>query len=157
MRTTLPIALVACLLVLPTSARGESPRLPVETQKIHVDLVQIQLVLPGKVKIGKTFQVLDELENAGTEPAFQTTTLYFLSRDNKLDESDVIVGGRRAPQLGATQSHSATIPVTLKPTIEPGVYYFIAMADGKREIEERYKDNNTRAVKITVQPADPPK
>jgi len=35
----------------------------------------------------------------------------------------------------------------------PGPYYFIAIADAARTIEERYKGNNTRATKVTVLPA----
>jgi len=119
-----------------------------------VDLVQVQLVLPGKVKISKTFTVLDELENAGESVAAATVTYFFLSDDDALDERDVVVGGRRAPQLGPRQSHSTVTPVTLKPDVKPGVYYLIALADAQRVLEERYRDNNTRAVRITVQPSD---
>lgn len=122
-----------------------------------VDLVQTQLNLPGKVKIGKTFQVLDELENVGEFPAAASVTYYYLSKDNVLDPADVAIGGRRVPPLGPGRPHSAVSPVTLKPPVEPGVYYLIAAADAERAIEERYEQNNTRAVKITVQPADPPK
>jgi len=127
--------------------------LPQKTTSL-VDLVQVQFVLPGKVKIGKTFTVLDELENAGEAPAAATVTYFYLSEDDVLDEWDVAVGGRRAPQLGPRQTHSTVTPVTLKPDVKPGVYYLIALADAQRVLEERYRDNNTRAVRITVQPAD---
>ncbi len=71
-----------------------------------------------------------------------------------LDPDDVVVGGRRVPQLGSLQAHETVTPVTLKPEIPPGEYYFIAMADAPNDLEERYRENNMRAVKITVQPAE---
>ena len=147
-------------LAMPSFGGGPEARSDAEGQDSKtstVDLVQTQLNLPGKVKIGKTFQVLDQLENVGEFPAGVSVTYFYLSKDDTLDAADVAVAGRRVPPLGPTRAHGAMTPVTLKPPIEPGVYYFIAMADAERTVEERYDSNNTRAVKVTVQPADPPK
>ena len=122
-----------------------------------VDLVQTQLNLPGKVKIGKKFQVLDELENAGEYLAPMSVTHFYLSLDDRYDNADLLVGGRRVPPLTPTQFSSAMSPIVLNENVKPGVYYLIAVADGPREIEERYETNNTRAVRVTVQAADPAK
>jgi subtilase family serine protease len=67
---------------------------------------------------------------------------------------DVVVGGRRVPQLGANQSHSTSTPVTLKADIKPGNYYLLVVADAKHQLEERTRENNVRAVRITVLPAE---
>jgi hypothetical protein len=96
---------------------------------------------------------MDEVENQGTSMAFPTVTGFFLSEDKVADENDIPVGGRRVPRLGANQSHSTATPVTLKPTIKPGDYYFIAVADARHELEERSREDNTRAVRVTVLPA----
>jgi len=135
--------------------RGETPRQASKTSL--VDLVQTQLNLPGKVKIGKKFQVRDELENTGEYLAPLSVTHFYLSLDDTYDSADLLVGGRRVPPLTPTQGSSAMSPVVLNEGVKPGVYYLIAVADGPREIEERYETNNTRAVKVTVQPADPEK
>jgi hypothetical protein len=47
--------------------------------------------------------------------------------------------------------------VTLKPGIAAGNYHLIALADGGRQLEERYRENNTRAVRLTVLRAEEPK
>jgi hypothetical protein len=122
-----------------------------------IDLVQIQLTVPSKVTVGKLFRVMDEVENQGTSLAWPTTTYFYLSEDDVLDARDVLVGGRRVPRLGANQSHSTSTPVTLKPGIAAGNYYLIALADGGRQLEERYRENNTRAVRLTVLRAEEPK
>ena len=154
MTRSLSIALViAALSFVGGNSTAAAPG-PQQKNTSRVDLVQVQLIVPGKLKVGKVFQVLDEVENQGTMVAFESTTLFYLSKDDTLDEFDVIVGGRRVPQLGNSQSHSAHTPVTLKPGIEPGDYYFLAVADGKNELEERYKDNNVRAVKVKVLPTE---
>jgi len=141
-------------LVSSVATPGPVPTLPQSRVTSRVDLAQIQFVVPGKVTIGKTFRVLDEVENQGESLAFQTVTGFYLSVDDVLDDGDIVVGGRRAPQLGSNQSHSTTTPVTLKPDIKPGDYYLLAVADAKRDIEERTRENNVRAVRITVLPAE---
>ena len=120
----------------------------------RVDLVQVQLLVPKKVRIGKVFRVMDEVENQGDSMALESLTGFYLSEDDTWDEKDVLVGGRRVPQLGSRQTHEAITPVTLKSTIAPGNYYFIALADARNQIEERYRENNTRAVPILVLPAE---
>jgi hypothetical protein len=147
-QAVLVVVLGFCCLASP--AGGFAPR-PPQSKNSPIDLVQIQLIVPAKVTIGKVFRVLDEVENQGTSIAMPTTTGFYLSLDNVLDEQrDVVVGGRRVPRIGANQSHSTVTPVTLKPDIPPGDYYFIAVADARHELEERYIDNNVRTVRVTV-------
>jgi len=42
----------------------------------------------------------------------------------------------------------------LKPDVRPGDYFLLAVADAKRELEERTRENNVRAVRITVLAAE---
>ncbi len=143
--------LVALLLGPP----GDRPAFASGPQSVNspIDLAQIQLLVPGKVTIGKLFRVTDEVENQGIGLAPPTVTYFYLSKDDKLDDTDVVVGGRRVPRLGSYQGHSTVTPVTLKPAIEPGDYYFLAVADGRHELEERSRLDNVRAVKVKVLPA----
>ena len=148
----LPLPCVAVILGL--VAAVAPPRAFAQDSKTSsVDLVQVQLIVPAKLKVGKTFLVIDELENAGDEASAKSLTGFCLSEDDVCDERDLRVGARRVPPLGPLQSHSAQTPLKLPDTVRPGPYYFIAMADAARTVEERYKGNNTRATKVTVLPA----
>ncbi len=150
MRSVRTMALASVVLAAATMVREPSLASPAQSGNNPVDLVQVQLVVPRKVTVGKTFRVVDEVENQGRAIAFQSVTGFFLSDDDKIDETDIPVGGRRVPQLAPGQSHSMTSAVTLKPEIKPGEYYFIAVADARHELEDRSRLDNVRAVPITV-------
>jgi subtilase family serine protease len=120
----------------------------------RVDLVQVQLLVPKRVRIGKTVRVMDEVENQGDSLALETVTGFYLSEDDQWDEKDILVGGRRVPQLGSRQSHNTVTPVTIKPAVTPGNYHFLALADARHRLEERYRGNNVRSVAIIVLPAE---
>lgn len=148
----LPLPCVA--LILGLVAAVAPPRAFAQDSKTSsVDLVQVQLIVPSKLKIGKTFLVLDELENQGEHPSANSLTGFCLSEDDVCDERDLRVGARRVPPLAPLTAHAARTPFKLPDTVRPGSYYFIAIADAARTIEERYKGNNTRATKVTVLPA----
>jgi hypothetical protein len=115
-----------------------------------IDLVQIGLNVPGKVTPGKRFRVMDELESQGEAASLQTVTYFYLSQDDVLDEKDVRVGGRRVPPMPPGSSHREVTAVTLNPATPSGDYYVIAMCDATKLMDERYENNNTRAVKIRV-------
>jgi hypothetical protein len=119
-----------------------------------VDLVQTQLNAPGKVKIGKKFRVMDEVESVGDQAAGPTLTYFYLSNDDAIDSTDLVIAQRRSPQLSPGRTSFEPTQVVLPATVEPGAYYLIARCNATRAVDERYWDNNTRAVKITVQPAD---
>jgi subtilase family serine protease len=122
-----------------------------------VDLVQVGFNVPGKIKPGKEFRVMDEVESVGDQPVDRSVTGFFLSRDDVWNEGDLLLGGRRIPGLSPGRTHQDVTPLKLPGIIEPGPYYLLAVADFQRLVEERYENNNIRAVKVTVQPADPPR
>lgn len=119
----------------------------------QVDLVQVQLNLPGKITAGKSFIVLDEVENAGDQPSPRSVTGFCLSQDDVCDERDLRLGARRVPPLQARQTHSFQTAVKLPAEVPAGEYYLIAVADATNVVVERYKNNNTRATKTLVLPA----
>lgn len=154
-----PIVLAAIpvmlpLLAPPPAAPGHASRAAALGQQntSTVDLVQVQLVVPKKLRVGKTFTVMDEVENQGESFAANSVTGFYLSLDDEFDEKDLLVGARRVPQLQGRQAHNTVTPVTLKGAIPPGEYFLIALADARHDLEERYRSNNTRAAKVTVEP-----
>ncbi len=119
-----------------------------------VDLVQTQLNAPGKVKIGKKFRVMDEVESVGEMPAGLSLTYFYLSKDDVIDSTDLVIAQRRSPPLSPGRTSFEPTQVVLPATVEPGAYYLIARCNATRAVDERYWDNNMRAVKITVEPAE---
>jgi hypothetical protein len=125
-----------------------------QSRNSPVDLVQTSLIVPGKVKIGKKFRILDEVESAGESPAGNTVTYFYLSADDTIDRFDTVVGARRSPQLSPGRNSAEYTEMTIPATVAPGPYYLIALANATKAFEERYLENNIRATKFTVQPAD---
>lgn len=132
------------LLTPPRVASGQ------ESKTSTVDLVQVQLIVPARITAGKTFIVVDELENAGEHPALDTLTGFCLSVDEVCDERDLRLGARRVPALKAQESHSMQTPIKMPANVPPGEYHLIAIADATRVLEERYRSNNVRAVRTRV-------
>jgi hypothetical protein len=119
----------------------------------QVDLVQVQLNLPGKITAGKSFIVLDEVENAGDQSAPRSVTGFCLSQDDVCDEKDLRLGARRVPPLQPRQTHFFQTAVKLPAEVPAGEYDLIAVADSTNAVVERYKSNNSRATKTLVLPA----
>jgi hypothetical protein len=153
---TIPLAVLVLLgavfvWVPPASAQAPDPA---QDRMSPIDLVQVTLIVPGKLKLGKRFRVFDEVESAGTQASMQCVTRYYLSKDDKLDDQDLMFGGRYVPGIAPGRTSQDTTWVELPTAIEPGQYYVIAMVNATKTLVERYLDNNTRAVKITIQPAE---
>jgi len=145
-RTGLVSAVFAASLVtaLPAPAAAQG------FQDSPVDLVQVGLVVPAKLTVGKRFTISDEVENAGRETVIDSVTGFFLSTDAVAQQTDVRVGARRVPALLPAGRHSRESRLKIPENVTPGTYYVIAFANADNAIEERYKTNNARAVKVEV-------
>ena len=108
---------------------------------------------PAVAPAGATIDVTDVTRNAAANggPAFPglSTTRFHLSADNVLDPGDVVLGGRRVPQLGPAQSDAGTTSLTL-PAGVVGSFFVIARADADSEVPETNEGNNTRSVRIRI-------
>ena len=131
-----------------------SPSHPAAQDRVsQVDLVQVQLNLPSKLTAGKSFIVLDEVENAGNDPSPRSMTGFCLSEDDVCDEKDLRLGARRVPPLQARQTNAFQTVIKLPADVPAGEYYLVAVADATNAVVERYKNNNTRATRTQVLPA----
>jgi hypothetical protein len=117
-----------------------------------VDLVQTQLTVPKNVTPGKRFVVLDTVENAGETSSPMTISGFCLARTDVCAETDLRFAARRVPALDPGASHSSESPVMLPGTVEPGRYFLIVTANANKDVEERNRNNNTRASVIDVTP-----
>ncbi len=150
-RSVLPLVVVAGVVL---ASPGADALLARQSRNSPVDLVQTSLVVPGKVKIGKKFRILDELESVGDSASGRSATYFYLSTDDVVDAEDLVVAARWVPPLAPGQTQREYTSITLPATVEPGKYHLIARANATGAVEERYVDNNTKATKVTVEPAD---
>lgn len=117
-----------------------------------VDLVMLQCLMPREVRIGEKFQLRDEVENAGESLAAESIVIYYLSSDDLLDEKDQAIKGRRVPPLVPGQRQSQPTTMTIEFDVAPGQYFLIAVADARKQVDERLEGNNARAVRFTLLP-----
>jgi uncharacterized membrane protein len=138
------LGVLACLATIPSHTRAQT------SQDSPVDLVQVGLVVPAKLTVGKAFTVSDEVENAGRETSLDSVTGFFLSTDEAAHRTDVRLGAHRVPALQPGSRYSRESRLKVPPNVTPGTYYVIAFANADNGVEERYKTNNARAVKVEV-------
>jgi uncharacterized delta-60 repeat protein len=116
------------------------------------DLVISSLSAPYSASKGAAIKVTDTTENIGTAgTGTTTTTSFYLSADNILDDGDTLLGGRDdVPALGAGVSDTATTSVTIPSGTATGNYYIIAKADSPDDVIESIENNNTKVKSISI-------
>jgi hypothetical protein len=111
---------------------------------------------PARVPAGATFAVTDRVENGGTTLAAASRTRYYLSADPVRDGTDRRLRGRRAvAALGPGEESEGTVTVTVGGATPPGVYYLLACADDRRQVDESREDNNCLASSTRVRVTSP--
>ncbi len=86
--------------------------------------------------------------NVGNLDAGRSTTRYYLSTDDRVDETDRAIYERGVPPLGIRGASDHTADVSLPGGLAPGVYHLIACADDDREIAEQSEDNNCEPIVV---------
>jgi subtilase family serine protease len=121
--------------------------------RIGPDLAVPSLSAPSMAAAGGTADLTDTTANQGGESAAASTTKFYLSTNFSLDASDVLLGSRTVPPLGAGESSRATSSVTLAADTPAGSYYVLARADGTDAVGESVETNNvSSAVLIRIGP-----
>jgi hypothetical protein len=80
----------------------------------------------------------------------KSRTLLALSKDAKLDFSDLPLGGRRVGKLRAGRTSKGIVPVTLPKAQAAGAYRLFACADAKRRVTEKDEANNCTSIPLAV-------
>jgi subtilase family serine protease len=130
-----------------------------ETNNTYARLIQIgpdlditALTAPATTGGGQTIAISDTIKNIGGEAAGPTRTEFFLSTDANLDASDILLGGRDLPTLGAGATNAGSTNVTIPQGTAVGNWYVIAEADAEGVVPEISETNNTYAKFIQVGP-----
>ncbi len=118
--------------------------------KLGADLHVAAVTAPSVAGPGDTVAVGDTTENQGGAPTPATVTRFYLSLDNLLDPSDVLLGERAVGPLAALASDTGTVNVMLPTTLTQGAYFVIARADAADQVTETSETNNTKVKSFTV-------
>ena len=121
-----------------------------KTIYIGPDLTVTALSVPATAVAGQTISVSDSTKNGGAEGVPATTTEFYVSANSILDASDILLGSRSVPALGAGATSSGTTAVAIPAGTAPGTWYIIAKADAGGVVAETWETNNTlsRSIKI---------
>ncbi len=121
-----------------------SATVTIVSDDIYPDLVVSALAAPSRAAAGEVFAVTDTTRNQGGGQAMSSTTRFYLSPNLLLDASDIVLGSRVVPALGASASDTATTSLTLPNGAGAGTYYVLAQADGNLAVSESLETNNVR-------------
>ncbi|GEM_PF-2697543 len=93
---------------------------------------------------GEQIEIRDTTKNQGNLPVhnpFQVA--FYLSMDERLDESDRLLGSHQVSGLEVGVGSTGQILASLPPKTEPGAVFVLAEVDPKGVIGETHKNNNT--------------
>ncbi len=138
-----------------TDQLGQTAELTV-TVNDWVDLRMVDVVSPTSASSGQTFTINYAVENAGTQASEATRVRVYLSQDSVLDASDVPVAlDDIVPALGAGESYTGSVEVTIPADTNTGNYYLLVVVDPDDDVAERYEDNNLLARSLYVSQPQP--
>jgi choice-of-anchor B domain-containing protein len=119
--------------------------------RVGADLTVTALKAPAIAARGAQISITDTTKNAGGADAIGTVTRFVLSKDKRIDLSDVELATHTVPALEPSQTHTGAATIVIPSSVLPGVYRLIAIADLNQEVDEFDETNNDRIRKITIQ------
>jgi subtilase family serine protease len=99
---------------------------------------------------GNTFYVRCSLANLGNTIAYPATLGYYLSADQVLSPDDALLTQKQLLPLAGGASQSLDSDIQLPPTVTPGNYYLLLVADYRQELAETNETNNVTALSLKV-------
>ena len=94
--------------------------------------------------------VIDNTVISADASAGSVTVDFYLSVDQVITASDILLGSRTIGSLPADQANSAQTTVTIPGSVTQGVYYIGGIVDGGDTIVESDETNNARAADATI-------
>jgi subtilisin family serine protease len=124
----------------------------IKSDELLSDLIVTALSVPATAAAGQTISLTDTTKNQGKGAADPSLTRFYLSTNNTLESSDILLGAREVPALAAGASHSGSTTITIPGGTAPGTWYVIAQADGEGVLVETSETNNKYARSLNVGP-----
>ncbi len=128
-----------------------SGQVDAKKKKDRCDLKVISLSVSSSAEVGDRLKIRSKIKNIGKSRAKASYTTFYLSKNSKVGSSDVYLGKVKFPSLKKKKKSKMKTAFVNIPADQPaGVYWLIAMADGKKKIKERKEKNNYRKRRITI-------
>ena len=106
---------------------------------------------PVRAARGESFDVTDTVQNQGLVATGPSITRYYFSIDPVKSPTDKPLAGSRAvPSLRRREASTATVTVTIPPTVPPGMYFLLICADDTQVVPEGNETNNCRAASRVI-------
>ncbi|AFY32283.1 CARDB domain-containing protein [Calothrix sp. PCC 7507] len=106
---------------------------------------------PNTAKAGSKIKLSYTERNIGNEDAGEHKVGFYLSKDNKWDSSDTLLGEKSVKGLRANKDISRTKEFSLDENLATGDYYLLYVSDNNNSVNESNETNNFFAKKITIQ------
>jgi len=102
---------------------------------------------PASIKRGRSFTFADTVLNQGIASARASKTRYYLSADGNKNAGDKRLQGDRAVPVLAPGSSSVgtAMNLTVPGDTDIGLYFVVACADDKTDVDESDEENNCAA------------
>lgn len=122
------------------------------TLQVGPDLTLLFVTVPSTAVSGGTISVSETVKNVGAADAPATITRFYLSKNNAVDATDILLSpDRPVGPLAANASSAGTTPLSI-PAGLSGAYYLIVVADGGNAVAESSEANNTTPRAIQISP-----
>jgi subtilisin family serine protease/subtilase family serine protease len=124
----------------------------IKSDELLSDLIVTAFSSPAAAAAGQTITLTDTTKNQGKGAADPSLTQFYLSTNNTLESSDVLLGARQVPALAPGASNPGSLTVTIPGGTAAGTWYVIAKADGDGTVVETSETNNKSARSLLVGP-----
>ncbi|UOQ75078.1 T9SS type A sorting domain-containing protein [Hymenobacter cellulosilyticus] len=118
-------------------------------------IVQSPSVSAASVAAGNTIGLGGTVRNQGGGDASSSSLGYYLSVDNTLSSSDLLLGTSSGAALAAGQTATRNGVFSIPAGVSPGTYYVVYAADPAGTVTESNETNNTTSLTLTVVAALP--
>ncbi|MBH8560782.1 S8 family serine peptidase [Nostoc sp. CENA67] len=108
------------------------------------------VVSSGSTSVGSTITLDYQVKNQGTENAFSSYTLFYLSKDKNVSDDDIYLGSDYVDSIAAGAYSSESTTLNINNGIAAGSYYLLCQADGNGDLIESNENNNVFAQSINI-------
>ncbi|GAB3852619.1 hypothetical protein GCM10028822_20540 [Hymenobacter terrigena] len=115
------------------------------------DLLLTQIgASPSSVPAGNNLLLSATVANQGGGSAASSAVGYYLSTNQTLDASDVLLGTSAGTSLAASVSANRQLSAAVPASTTPGAYYVLFVADPLNVVAETNETNNLASLAVTV-------
>jgi subtilase family serine protease len=132
-------ATIGCVTTVPPQAQADL-------------VIQSAYLTPQSVVAGGSTSASNYINNLSGVTASSSSVGYYLSTNQTLDASDVLLGNTVGYTLPVGQYSSRYTTLTVPTTTTAGSYYVLFVADYQNQVPESNEANNVSAVSLTVTP-----